>query len=36
VPEGQFLTKTRLIRAAGLRWPAEEDFRTGKDSLGLD
>jgi hypothetical protein len=23
VPEGQLLTKTRLIRAAGLRWPAE-------------
>src|SRR5271169_749960 len=36
VPEGQLLTKTRLIRAAGLRWPAEEDFRAGKDSLGLD
>src|SRR5271169_4114919 len=36
VPEGQLLTKTRLIRAAGLRWPAEEDFRLGKDSLGLD
>jgi SRSO17 transposase len=36
VPEGQLLAKTRLIRAAGLRWPVEEDFRTGKDSLGLD
>src|SRR5262249_10179195 len=24
VPEGQLLTKTRLIRAAGLRWPVEE------------
>jgi SRSO17 transposase len=36
VPEGQLLTKTRLVRAAGLRWPVEEDFRTGKDSLGLD
>jgi SRSO17 transposase len=36
VPEGQLLTKTRLIRAAGLRWPAEEDFRLGKDCLGLD
>jgi SRSO17 transposase len=36
VPEGQLLTKTRLIRAAGLRWPVEEDFRTGKDSLGMD
>jgi SRSO17 transposase len=36
VPEGQLLTKTRLIRAAGLRWPVEEDFRLGKDGLGLD
>ena len=36
VPEGQLLTKARLIRAAGLRWPVEEDFRSGKDCLGLD
>ena len=36
VPEGQLLTKTRLVRAAGLRWPVEEDFRLGKDCLGLD
>ena len=36
VPEGQPLTKPRLIRAAGLRWPAEEDFRSGKDRFGLD
>jgi len=36
VPEGQMLTKTRLIRAAGLRWPAEEDFEFGKDCFGLD
>jgi SRSO17 transposase len=36
VPEGQLLTKTRLIRAAGLRWPAEEDFEFGKDYFGLD
>ena len=35
VPEGQPLTKTRLIRAAGLRWPVEEDFELGKDCLGL-
>jgi SRSO17 transposase len=35
VPGGQPLTKTRLIRAAGLRWPVEEDFRLGKDCLGL-
>jgi SRSO17 transposase len=36
VPEGQLLTKTRLIKAAGLRWPVEEDFRSGKDCFGLD
>jgi SRSO17 transposase len=36
VPEGQILTKTRLIRAAGLRWPVEEDFEFGKDCFGLD
>jgi SRSO17 transposase len=36
VPEGQILTKARLIRAAGLRWPVEEDFEFGKDCLGLD
>ena len=30
------LTKTRLIRAAGLRWPVEEDFEFGKDCFGLD
>ena len=36
VPEGQILTMTRLIRAAGLRWPVEEDFEFSKDSFGLD
>ena len=36
VPEGQPATKTRLIRAAGLRCPVEEDFEFGKDSFGLD
>jgi len=36
VPEGQLLTKTGLIRAAGLRWPVEEDFEFGKDQFGLD
>jgi SRSO17 transposase len=36
VPDGQLLTKTRLIRAAGLRWPVEEDFGFGKDCFGLD
>ena len=35
-PESQPLTLTRLIRAAGLRWPVEEGFRSGKDSFGLD
>jgi hypothetical protein len=36
VPDGQILTKTRLIRAAGLRWPVEEDFGFSKDCFGLD
>jgi SRSO17 transposase len=36
VPEGQAVSKSRLIRAAGLRWPAEEDFEFGKDCFGLD
>jgi SRSO17 transposase len=36
VPEGQPVTLTRLIRAAGLRWPVEENFRAGKDCFGLD
>jgi SRSO17 transposase len=35
-PAGQPVTLTRLIRAAGLRWPVEEQFRAGKDFLGLD
>jgi hypothetical protein len=36
VPGGQVLAKTRLIRAAGLRWPVEEDFEFSKDCFGLD
>ncbi|MGH3504836.1 MAG: IS701 family transposase [Nocardioidaceae bacterium] len=36
VPAGQPPTKTRLVRAAGLRWPVEEDFEFGKDCFGLD
>jgi SRSO17 transposase len=36
VPEGQAVTITRLIRAAGCRWPVEEDFAFGKDCFGLD
>jgi len=36
VPHGQAVSKGRLIRAAGLRWPVEEDFEFGKDCFGLD
>ena len=36
MPGGQILTKARLIRAAGLRWPVEEDFAFSKDCFGLD
>ncbi len=36
VPEDQLMTKARLIRAAGLRWPAEEGFEFGKGYFGLD
>ncbi len=36
VPEGQILTKARLARAAGLRWPVEEDSGFGKGCFGLD
>lgn len=35
VPEGR-LSTARLIRAAGLRWPAEENFAFGKGCFGLD
>src|SRR5258708_5585690 len=36
VPKGQRASMARLIRAAGLRWPVEEDFEFGKDCFGLD
>ena len=36
VPAGQTLTMTRLLRAAGLRWPVEEEFQFGKDCFGLN
>jgi SRSO17 transposase len=36
VPEGQICAKARLVRAAGLRWPVEEEFEFGKDQFGLD
>jgi SRSO17 transposase len=29
VPAGQAVSKTRLIKAAGLRWPVEESFELG-------
>ena len=35
-PEGQPVSKARLIRAGGLRWPVEECFELSKDHLGLD
>jgi SRSO17 transposase len=35
-PEGQPATMARLARTAGLRWPVEEDFESGKDCFGLD
>ena len=36
MPLGQVLSLSRLIRAAGLRWPAEESFEFSKDCFGLD
>ncbi len=36
VPQGKPPGMTRLIRAAGLRWPVEEDFEFGKDGFGLN
>ena len=36
LPEEQPASPSRLVRAAGLRWPAEEDFEFGKDCFGLD
>jgi SRSO17 transposase len=36
VPEGRRVSMARLIRAAGLRWPVEEDFELSKDCFGLD
>jgi hypothetical protein len=36
VPKGQRVGMARLIRAAGLRWPVEEDFALSKDCFGLD
>ena len=35
-PEDRPATMTYFITIAGRRWPAEETFRTGKDTLGWD
>jgi len=35
-PEGQGFPVSRLIRAAGLRWPVEEGFEFSKNCFGLD
>lgn len=36
VPRDRPVTLRRLVTAAGLRWPIEEDFEFGKDLFGLD
>jgi hypothetical protein len=36
VPASQPASLSRLVRAAGCRWPVEEDFRSGKGRFGLD
>ena len=36
LPGGQPASPARPVRAAGLRWPCEEDFEFGKDCFGLD
>ena len=36
LPEGQPSSPSRPVRAAELRWAAEEDFEFGKDCFGLD
>jgi SRSO17 transposase len=36
LPDGQPASPSRPIRAAGLRWPAEENFEFGKGCFGLD
>jgi SRSO17 transposase len=35
-PEGRTATLTYFITIAGRRWPVEETFKTGKDTLGWD
>jgi len=35
-PEGTLATMTYFITIAGRRWPCEQTFKTGKDTLGWD
>ena len=35
VPDGQPVSLSRLVRAAGCRWPVKKDFRSGKGCFGL-
>jgi SRSO17 transposase len=36
VPEGRPVILPTLVKVAGMRWPVEEDFQTGKGHFGLD
>ena len=36
VPDDRPATLPTLVRVAGMRWPVEEDFQTGKSHFGLD
>jgi SRSO17 transposase len=36
VPHGRPVTLPVLVHVAGMRWPVEEDFQTGKGHFGLD
>jgi SRSO17 transposase len=36
VPDGRPVTLPTLVKVAGMRWPVEEDFQTGKGHFGLD
>jgi SRSO17 transposase len=36
VPDDRPVTLPTLVRVAGMRWPVEEDFQTGKGHFGLD
>lgn len=36
IPSGRKASLQQLVRVAGMRWPVEEDFQTGKSHFGLD